>query len=166
MYEIRIKIHDEADLYEPFDPDGSLLSEDVVSYFSRRFQERAVGEAASLRIISDVPVNEERVRANIRSYAMGALEQNAREQRKYSLKQLYLVLIGLAFIALWLVLKRTTEGIGSEVLSIIGSFAVWEAANIWIVEKPALRLSKHRLKGLADMEVLFSIDAAQDGEQG
>ena len=154
MYEIRIKIHDEADLYEPFDPDGSLLSEDVVSYFSRRFQERAVGEAASLRIISDVPVNEER------------LEQNAREQRKYSLKQLYLVLIGLAFIALWLVLARTTEGIGSEVLSIIGSFAVWEAANIWIVEKPALRLSKHRLKGLADMEVLFSIDAAQDGERG
>ena len=32
MYEIKLKIHEEADLYNSLDPDQVLLSDDVVSY--------------------------------------------------------------------------------------------------------------------------------------
>ena len=40
MYEIKLKIQDEADLYNPLDPDRVLLSDDVVSYILRKYEER------------------------------------------------------------------------------------------------------------------------------
>jgi hypothetical protein len=67
-------------------------------------------------------------------------------------------MIGIAFIAGWLLAARQTESVSVEVLSIIGSFAVWEAANIWISEKPHIRLRKLRLMILKDTEVRFTVE--------
>lgn len=61
----------------------------------------------------------------------------------------------LAFIAAWL-FTASSDRIFVEVLSIIGSFAVYEAANIWISEKPHIRLVKYRLKKLENTEIRFT----------
>jgi hypothetical protein len=34
---IKMKIHEESDLYSPLDPDRNILSEDIVSYLTRVF---------------------------------------------------------------------------------------------------------------------------------
>ena len=65
-------------------------------------------------------------------------------------------MIGIAFIAVWLVLSAFTGTVIAEVLSIIGSFAVWEAANIWIIDRPEMRLTRMRLKKLMETEVIFT----------
>ena len=61
----------------------------------------------------------------------------------------------LAFIAAWL-FTASSDRIFVEVLSIIGSFAVYEAANIWISDKPHIRLVKYRLKKLENTEIRFT----------
>ena len=38
MYEIKLKIHEETDLYNSLDPDQMLLSDDVVSYILRKYE--------------------------------------------------------------------------------------------------------------------------------
>ena len=73
------------------------------------------------------------------------------------MKQVRLFAIGLAFIAIWLLVKTITNVLIVEILSIIGSFAIWEASNIWIVEKPSIRLKRHRLRRLMDTEVRFTV---------
>ena len=59
--EIKIRIHDESDLFSPFDPDQKLLSDELTSYLAHNYinQHRAVKEQFVIRIISDVPVNQE-----------------------------------------------------------------------------------------------------------
>lgn len=42
-----------------------------------------------------------------------------------------------------------------ELISIVGSFAVWEAANIWIVENPRTRLAKKTLKKLNSTKIVI-----------
>ena len=42
-----------------------------------------------------------------------------------------------------------------ELISIVGSFAVWEAANIWIVENPRNRLAKRTLKKLNSTRIVI-----------
>lgn len=155
-YDISLKIHEEADLYSGFDPDQTLLSDEVISYIVRRYQEKDLGDKPRLHIISDLPLDEDRVRKNIRDYMQQELEISVKEQKKITLKQLRLAVIGIAFIAVWLVLSAFTGTVIAEVLSIIGSFAVWEAANIWIIDRPEMRLTRMRLKKLMETEVIFT----------
>lgn len=42
-------------------------------------------------------------------------------------------------------------------LTRIGSFAVWEAANIWIVENPQMRMQRRKLTKLTETEVQFTV---------
>ena len=159
MYEIKLKIHEEADLYNPLDLDQVLLSDDVVSYILRKYEERPdIREKHVIHIYSDTPVDEERVRRNIRRYTEEEEKIMKRKQQRSRLKQLRLFIIGVAFIAFWLFIVAKTENILVEVLSIIGSFAVWEAANIWIVEVPELKLNRRRLTRLEETEVLITVE--------
>ena len=48
-------------------------------------------------------------------------------------------------------------------LSIIGSFAVWEAANVWIVDKPAMQLQQRRLKKMMETEVRCTVLDTTEG---
>ena len=65
--------------------------------------------------------------------------------------------IGILAISLWLFVARRTENLLVEILSIIGSFALWEAVNIWIVEKPVMRMEEKRLKKMMQAEVKFTV---------
>ena len=68
MNEIKLKIRSEADLYNPLDPDQVMLSDAVTGYIIRKYQEMSHTEEFCLHIISDEPVNEDRVRENIRTH--------------------------------------------------------------------------------------------------
>lgn len=61
MDEIKVKIHEEADLYNRLDPDQRLIDDSIVSYITRRHREIGPGEEFCVHIISDLPVDEERV---------------------------------------------------------------------------------------------------------
>ena len=154
-YVIRLKISEEKDLYHPLDADWQLWNDDVVSYVMHKYSEKHFGEKPELYIVSDQPVNDKRVRASFQKQMTAEMELLKKEKRMSNIKQLRLFLIGLVFISLWLFLSARMDGVWPEVLSIVGSFSVWEAANIWIVGKPELRMRKRRLQYLAETEIVF-----------
>lgn len=163
MYEIKIKVHEEADLYNAFDPDQVQLKDEVVSYITRKYQEKERTDQYCMHIISDVPVDEERVRSNFRKYVEEEVGIISRDHKRSSMKQVLLFVIGITFIAIWAAMSSKTGVIVLEVLSIIGSFAVWEAANVWIVDKPAMRIQQLRLKRMKETEVRFTVLDATEG---
>ena len=128
-YEIKIKIHEEVELYNPFDPEGSELSDEVIAYIVRKYQNSFL----------DYARKEEMILGKVRN--------------RTTLKQLTMFVIGILAISLWLFVARRTENLLVEILSIIGSFALWEAVNIWIVEKPVMRMEENRLKKMMQAEV-------------
>ena len=163
MYEIKIKVHEEADLYNDFDPDQVQLKDEVVSYITRKYQEKERTDQYCMHIISDVPVDEERVRRNFRKYVEEEVGIIKRDHKRSSMKQALLFIIGIIFIAIWAAMSSKTGVIILEVLSIIGSFAVWEAANVWIVDKPAMQLQQLRLKKMMETEVRFTVLDTTEG---
>ena len=132
-FEIKIKIHEEADLYNPLDPEGSELSDEVIAYIVRKYQNSFL----------DYARKEEMILGKVRN--------------RTTLKQLTMFVIGILAISLWLFVARRTENLLVEILSIIGSFALWEAVNIWIVEKPVMRMEENRLKKMMQAEVKFTV---------
>jgi len=144
-FEIKIKIHEEADLYNPLDPEGSELSDEVITYMVRKYQEKGRKEKHIIHIISDEPVDEEKVRNSFLAYSTKEEMIFGNVRNRTTLKQFTLFVVGILFISLWLFASSRTENLLVEILSIIGSFALWEAADIWIVEKPVMRIEEKRL---------------------
>ena len=157
MYEIKIKVHEEADLYNAFDPDQVQLKDEVVSYITRKFHEKERTDKYCMHIFSDVPVDEARVRHNFQNYVKEEVGIINRVHQRSTMKQVLMFIIGIVFITTWVLMSSKTGAIVLEVLSIIGSFAVWEAANVWIVEKPTMRLHQIRLKKMMETEVRFTV---------
>lgn len=158
IYEIKLKIHEESDLYSTFDPEKEILSDEVSSYLKKKFSENTFPfEKIELKIISEMPLNQERCKKNIRAYVENELNLLSRQKKRSIVKQIWLFALGIIFIALWLFLERITESVLATVVCIVGWFAVWEAANIWLVESPEMRIEKLRLQKMQKTEIKFEI---------
>ena len=157
MFEIGIHINDEGELYNSFDESKTTLNENLLSYLQERYVEKEFGKRAVL-IFSGAKIDEDNLRAALRHHVEAELDRIKRKKKFNFLKQLRLFLIGLVFVAAGLILGNVLNSIPVEILSIIGSFAVWEAANIWIVENPTIRLQKRLNEKLLEAKIIIKQD--------
>ena len=155
---IKLKIHEEEDLYSPLDPDQKTLSEDVLTYLTREFLNVHGNNLDQyiMRIYSDTPVDKEKVDRNIRDYFTREKDFIKKSMGRLTMKAICIAVVGLAVLSLWVYLSATREGVRMEVLSITGGLAIWEAVNIMIIERPELFRLKCNLNKLIHAEIMIS----------
>ena len=155
MAEFRISVHvsDEDTLYNPFDAAKQTLSAALTDYITSCYTEKHFHESAVL-VFSGTHIDGERLKKALLRYIQKELEHNDRRRKRNVVKMLRLLVIGLLFVSAGILLGKRLNSILLEVLSIIGSFAVWEAANIWIVENPETALRERFLKRLMETSVI------------
>ncbi len=158
---VKIKIHEESDLYSPFDPDQKLLSEDVISYFTGNYMnvQRNNREKYQIHIISDTPVNEENVKNSIFEYCSREKDNIDFELKKMTSKTILLLSMGVIILAVWLLISARTENVSTEILSILGWITIWEGADIAILDRPELRHLQKAYEQALKAEVI--IDAPE-----
>ena len=160
MVELQMKIHEESDLFSPYDPQQNVLSEDVLAYWERIFvhKHRRMKEDYYIHIISDTPLDEEKVRQKIKNHFLQEKDDLDYEIRRSFLQAITLAMIGLAVLLVWFLLSvlSDVESVNVEILCIIGWVGVWEATDICILERPALRRTRYHYKKLANAEIVFS----------
>lgn len=155
MFEIRVKITREADLYCSFDESGLMLSDDVLAYISKALEGMRPGEKLRLCFVSTLDLDEGRLEKAIGRY-MGSLDRSVKRQKKSNwLNSLRLLAIGVFFIILGLVGENKMGAVAAAIVSTIGSFSVWEAANVWIQEFPAIRAKERAIAFLKQSELVI-----------
>ncbi len=156
MYEINLRIHEESELYSSFDESCRTLNEDVTDYITKQYGKKGIdNEEIILKIKCDGKVDYERVRGAFQELIKEQETHNENQKRMYRIKQLWLFLVGIVFIAAAIFLDGRLGSVFMELISIIGSFAIWEAANIWIVENPKTRVQKKMLKKLNSTKIII-----------
>ena len=158
--EIKLKIHEEADLFSPLDPDQRLLSEEVTSHLDRNYlnKHRSTKEKYTLHIYSDTPVDEESVKARILDYYAQERDNISFQIRKITLKEIYLVAFGVIVLIIWYFLSIKTDSIDvvkAEIISITGWVAIWEAASIFIMQRPELVFIRKAYEKLIDSRIII-----------
>ncbi len=156
--EIKLKIHEENDLYSDYDPDRMLLSEDVVSYFMRNFlhKHRRLREKFLIHIISDTPVNETRVKECIRAYFAQDMEDTNYLVRRLTAKEIGLALAGAILLSIWLFVVPKASDFKLEILCIMGWVGIWEATEIFLTERPELIMMKKNLANMQNAEIVIT----------
>ena len=155
--EIKLRIHDENELYSRFDEDRQVLSDDVISYISDRFDERKLGSRIRIKIISDEPLDEENVKSAFMRSADALKSLNKKQRLLNNGKMIRLLIIGVALLAIGILLTISLDQLPLALISAVGTFAVWEAASICLVKNPENTAARQRIEKLRDAEMEFEV---------
>ncbi len=155
MYEISLSIREEKELYSPFDESCKMLNSEVADYLAKQYNRKEADDDFALKIKCDGPVEFDRVRNAFQEMIKEQELHNTNRKRLNRIKQIWLFSIGSIFVAAGILLDGIIASIPVEIISIIGSFAVWEATNIWIVEKPRTRRVQRTIKKLKGTKILI-----------
>ena len=144
--EIILLVDNEKDLYTPFSPEYEF-SDQVIAYITSKM-EGMHSQNLVLKVVSEVPVNEEHFRAAVRSWIEAGEAQLERERKRNIIKQAWMFGAGAAFIAISLLLEKSIPVLPYTILSTIGAFSIWEASSVWIIQRPKNRLKKRMISRL------------------
>ena len=158
--EIKLRIHEEADLFTPLDPDRFILSDDVISYLNIKYEimyrkYRKKNEAYTIHIFSDTPVNEHRVKDAIREHCSHEMENLRFLSKIETRKELSLGALGTVILSVWFILSHYTEGVFLEILTIMGWVAIWEATGGAILKRPELYQIKKKYELASKAEIII-----------
>ncbi|MBR2511834.1 MAG: hypothetical protein IKE49_02065 [Firmicutes bacterium] len=159
---IRLKVKNESDLYNPFDADGKMLSEDVRNYIMEKLRLCKLSNGIETRIITDAEIDSDKIEKTLREWSEREETYVKKTYRRNLLQQCIMFAIGVAFIALSLVIQADIPIVVYTVLSTIGAFSIWEACSIWIVKNPELRFKKRMLKVMRDNSTVRIVKEDQE----
>lgn len=148
MKPIRLRIKDENELYNPLDPDEYQFSDEIKGYILGKLSKRIKAGSHEIVIQSQGELDKARIQSAISAWIHDEAESIAIERKKNRVRQTYLFALGLAFVVISLALEGKVGAVWFTVLSTIGGFSIWEAANVWIVENPKLRLKRRAMEKL------------------
>ena len=120
---------------------GDLNSE-FVDYVIGKLKESEKLDPLQLIFQSREPLDEQRVRDSISMWVKNEKHELKREEHTSKLRQMWMLAIGVVFVALSIAVELIVSEFSFTILSTIGAFALWEAANLWIVETPQLRIRR------------------------
>ena len=150
-----IRIRDEAELYNRFDPTQTRLSNDAYSYLKSLLQEMDAGERKNdiIQIQCDGEIDLDRAKKAIYAAVMRDIDDYNQQLGVNKLKMIRLYVIGIALIVIGFALALVLDQLILEVISIVGSMAVKDAATIQIQHNPELRIKRRMLESLLDVKV-------------
>ena len=153
MTDIRIKINDEDELFNPFNPEDEF-SDEVKGFITAQLESLEHPDSITFTFISPVPLDRERVELARIRWNNDLQESIKREKKVNRFKQLWFLTVGAVFIIVDLLLADYFNTIIEVALSTFGAFCLEEVAYIWIVDYPRLRLLKTILRVLAKTETV------------
>ena len=161
---IQLRIKNESDLYNPFDPAQATINDGVYHYLKTFCTESEYKRHLhdTLQIISDSPLDAERAKAVIQNAVKKDQDEFDRQFAENRKRAVWLYLIGIILSAAGIVLALLLDQILLELISFFGSMAIRDAVNIQLKLNPDIRRLKMLLEPFRD----FTLEVVPSGETG
>ena len=166
MQNITLNVTDEERLYNSLDPRRNLLNNEVKDYLLNQVQIEGPKNGVNLIVSSTIAIDEERFTTSIDRWIQDEEQTIRAAARRNAIQQVWMFGIGVLFIALSLMLQPTVGVVWFTVLSTIGAFSMWEAASIWIIQNPKLRMRKRAISRLKERFTLSFVNTSNDSTTG
>ena len=155
--------------------DVDLTEEQIYAPMSRGKQQRLNGEIfehieqtanllpalVPLRVVfyGVEPDSRESVQSLYRSHYNAVVQDKLWDKHSNTRKMIYMILVGVVFLALYfLLMLHSEDDMFLEILSIIGSFSLWEAANCFLLERRNLQRELMAVAQFMTAELAFADD--------
>ncbi len=150
---IPVRVTDEKELYDPFDPTGLSLSSALSSYLQDALEDRRIGKSVALELYTSLDIDIERFSKAYSAFIEKLVDRNRRSRIRERLNAMRLLGIGISFILIGIFFSSCMDQVVAAIISTIGSFAVWEASAVWIQVLPRMRVKERILESMAKAEI-------------
>lgn len=155
-YIINVKIEKEDELYNKFDSENQTLSDDFISYIKDKINEAYMKQNIIININSDETIDEDNAKKVWKKYMDTEMKKLDREKRSNRIKQIWLIIVGIIFISISIAVGAKFDTIIVEILSIIGSFAIWETTDIWLIENKSINFKILECRKIMNSKITFN----------
>ena len=152
---IPIKVEDENDLYDRFLPSALSFSGELRSYLEDYLEDRKLGERVCLELQAPQTLDLEHFRKTFHVFMEKLIERNKRDIRLADLKAVLFLILGMAFVTIGIALAGVVDSLVAEIISAVGSFALWGAISTFLETLPTLRVLKKRLELFSKAEIRY-----------
>ena len=157
--QIDVALREGIELFDPLSIGRQRdLSVEIYDYIDRKLY--AIPTLYEIRVCfhgelpKDAP--EEEIRAMFTEHYAFMFRDKEADLRINSLKMIGLTLCGIVFLALYFALELSDlKPLFMEFLSIMGTFALWEAVDCWLLERKALKMERLYAGQAVLSEVVF-----------
>ena len=150
---INLCIDSESELYEKYDDTSETVSSDVISYIENKIENVPIYNTLEIQIKCDEKINIEKFNNAFQKYISNEIEKRNKEIKFNKVRKFLLFIIGIIFIIISFALSSKTDSILTEITSIIGSFAIWEVADLVLLTGNDLKLEKINFKRKAHCKI-------------
>ena len=150
--QIDIRLYDGLELFDPLSMGRQKeLNGDIYAFIDAKLYAIPTHLPIRLCFHGALPGGtQQEVRALLQEHYLSVLRDKRLDLRINRIKIVSLALLGVALLALYFALELfISEALFMELLSIAGSFAIWEAVDCWLLERKSM-----------DLEYLYAGQAA------
>ena len=158
---IPIKVTNEEDLYDSFLPSGLSLSGALTAYLEDYLEERKLGEGIRLELYASQEPDMEHFRNAYSAFINKLIHRSKRGIRRRILLAFAALGFGLTFILIGYAFNGRMDTVLSEIISSVGSFAMWAATAAFIETIPTLRYKSKLLKKFSRAEICWRSPESQ-----
>lgn len=147
------------EIYNPLSiPPNRTLNQDILTYIDEQSYPIPVDTPIQIRLYGDVDEQEQKeIIHRLQEYYDFRLKDKMADLKNNAIHSSVLFIIGiLLFVLYFLLANFTVNQVWYEILSIIATFIVWEAADFFILERATLRLQYYEIAQLAICEKGFA----------
>lgn len=149
----RIHIYvDSIDMFNPLtDPNDPDLSSEIFNYIENEAYFIPADYPIRVIVHSSKDVDCALIEKKIKEHYWKRLADKNDDLKKNSVASIILFSIGLLFLSVFFVLQSIpkTKDLFNEIFSIIGSFAVWESVDFFLINRSKLRIEYLNIAQLA-----------------
>lgn len=156
---ININVRDDVEFLSNYGiEENTVISQETASFLEHAIKPINYKENLTLAIHSDVISEDEKYLYDkgIRNYYKNSLLEQKKHLDLNLKSTLFLLLSGIVYFALLtLVSFFLKNDLWVEVLSIVGWVFIWEAVEVFFLERPKLRRMKYRYYALMNSKIIF-----------
>ena len=160
---IQLRIKEESDLYNPYDPTNTMIRDGVYHYLKSFCTELEFQNHMNdtLRIVTDNPIDEDKFRAALHKAVNDDLKEFDRQLAANKRRVTWEYIVGIGLSILGVSLSIITDKVLLAIISFLGSAAISNAITIQSTVNHDIKQLKKRLDPFRELK----IEVVQAGEK-
>lgn len=160
---IQLRIKDESELYNPYDPTNTMIRDGVYHYLKSFCTELEFQNHMNdtLRIVTDNPIDEDKFRAALHKAVSDDLKEFDRQLAANKRRVTWEYIVGIGLSILGVSLSIITDKVLLAIISFLGSAAISNAITIQSTVNHDIKQLKKRLDPFRELK----IEVVQAGEK-
>lgn len=152
---IQLRINNESDLYNPYDPSRTKIRDEVYHYLKSFCSESEYQKHMhdTLRVITDEPIDEENFRRSLRAAIRGDLNEFDRQIATNKRRVIWEYIVGIGLSVLGVGLSLILDQILLAIIAFVGTTAIRNAVTIQTTVNHDIRQLKKRLETFTDLKI-------------